>query len=406
MKVTTNPSIGILFIHSPQKRQNFHQKFYYCFTKERKETYSNTNAQTTLTFPTMCTNGSSKSSSNGGLVERKQNGKQQNNVNGTTSAVADSRATSKRQRGRGRKAVECLLGLSLPLLSTVKVQSNEPSCRVSWLIASTTAIYGILYAFLRHFNGFLQPSLITWVVTNPRKNETITNKQRAAASEWRSRLLAIFNALILIVGSALCFTEWVSTYVPESEGWVKTLPLECNNPDGCSCFVSYPVTYASLFVGYLQWDLCWLIWHRDTHPDVGAMIHHSIFIGVTQFVLSETFFRKPFAWLSLTELSTPFLHIRWILAATGNKTSSLYFWTSLGFALTFLSTRSIGYGLGLVDVWLNQASWGVISGLWWVVGGLHLAYLLNLFWSFKVGSALVRTIASSSKKGTNAQKQK
>ncbi len=336
-------------------------------------------------------------------MEQKKNGKQRNGKAATTSSGENSARTSKRQRGCAQKLIDCLFGISIPLWSTLSYQSNEPSCRVSWLIVSTMAIYAILYAFLRHFDSFLQPSLITWKVTNASENETITSKQRANASEWRSRLLAIFNALILIYGCALCFTEWVSTYVPESEGWVKTLPFECNYSDGngeCSCFISNPITFASLFVGYLQWDLCWLIWHRDTHPDVGAMIHHSIFIGVTQFVLSGTFFRKPFAWLSLTELSTPFLHVRWLLAATGNKTSNSYFMCSLGFALTFLSTRSIGYGLGLLDVWKNRESWGVIPGLWWVVAGLHLAYLLNLFWSFKVGSALVRTTAGSKQQKT------
>ena len=354
---------------------------------------------------TIIKDGNSQKASNGGLVEQTKNGKHRNgSVKRTTSSGAHSTRSSMRQRGREQKLVECLLGLSIPMWSTVSFQSNEPSCRLSWLIASTTAIYGIMYAFLRYYDRFLQPSLITWKVTKTSENETITGKQRANASEWRSRILAILNALILIYGSALCFTEWVSTYVPKSEGWVKTLPFECSNSGGngeCSCFTSHPVTFASLFVGYLQWDLCWLIWHRDTHPDIGAMIHHSIFIGVTQFVLSGTFFRKPFAWLSLTELSTPFLHMRWVLAATGNKTSNSYFLNSLGFALTFLSTRSIGYGLGLFDVWKNRESWGVISGLWWVVGGLHLAYLLNLFWSFKVGSALVRTIVGSKKQKSN-----
>ena len=325
--------------------------------------------------------------------------------NGTTSPKGRRATTSPTSisqknavRNKGRKLVECLLGISLPLWFTVSFQTNKPSCRISWLIASTTAVYGVLYTFLRHYNQFLQPHMSSWIVVNNSKNEN-SSKQLAAASEWRSRLLAIFNALVLIVSSLLCFTEWASTYVPESEGWVMTLPLQCDNEGNteCSCFVSHPNTFASLFVGYLQWDLCWLIWHRDTHPDVGSMIHHSIFIGVTHFVLSETYFRKPFAWLSLTELSTPFLHIRWILAATGNKTSGWYFWVSLGFALTFLSTRSIGYGLGLVDVWYNREAWEVVSSLWWVVAGLHLAYLLNLFWSFKVGSVLVRTIACGSK---------
>ena len=322
-----------------------------------------------------------------------------------------------------KKLAECVLGLSLPVLSTVYFQANEPFCRRSLLILSTMTIYGILYALLRYYKGFLQPSSSSWVIAAEKKQKAKTTTElnylivccatkskdnvaiAANVAEWRSRILAITNALILIVGSGFCFTEWISTYDPPSEGWVMTLPLQCSgNESTCSCFSSYPITFASLFVGYLQWDLCWLIWHRDTHHDVGTMIHHAIFIGVTQFVLSDTYFRKPFAWLSFTELSTPFLHFRWILAATGRKDDPFYFWSSLGFALTFLSTRTVGYGLGLIDVWRNRESWEKIPGLWGVVVGLHLAYLLNLFWSWKVGSALVRTLSKSINRGRSKRK--
>lgn len=367
----------------------------------------------------------------------KSNGKYHHhkNENGAAATAAAAAAitspkksmASERPSGASKlkKLAECLLGLSVPLWSTVSLQANETNCRTSVLIASTMAIYGIMYAILRHYKGFLQPASSSWLVAAAAAKKKKSDggdgdddgKQNcddaaiaaatAAAAEWRSRFLAIINALILIVGSALCFTEWVSTYEPASEGWVKTLPLECSNSskdNTCSCFTSYPLTFASLFVGYLQWDLCWLIWHRDTHYDVGSMIHHSVFIAVTQFVLLETYFRKPFAWLSFTELSTPFLHLRWILAATGMKENRLYFLASLGFALTFLSTRAVGYGLGLIDVWRNRESWGKIPGLWAVVGGLHLGYLLNLFWSIKVGSALVRTVFKRTKKEKPRQK--
>lgn len=291
-----------------------------------------------------------------------------------------------------RKVAECTLGVSLPLYCTFALQADETSCRTSRLIASTTFCYGMLYAIIWKSDGMFQPDLSSWVVsTTTCDKDEIASARLNAASEWRSRLLAIVNAVVVMGGSILCFLEW-STYLPESEGWVKTIDTSTH------CFASNPITFASLFVGYLQWDLCWLIWHRKTHPDVGSMIHHSIFIAVTHFVLWGTYFRKPFAWLSLTEFSTPFLHLRWLLAATNRKNEGLYFWISLGFAVTFLSTRTIGYGLGLLDVWRSFASWKVIRGLWGVVFGLHLAYLLNLFWSAKVGSALLRTLSSASSK--------
>lgn len=388
----------------------------------------------------MATNGHSKSCSDNGSSNKNNNNNDTTHTAATAKTTNTTTSTSTSTSRRTRiKLMECLLGIAMPLWWTISFQADTSSCRVSRLIASTTVVYGLLYAFLWHCDGFLQPKLSSWLVATTKiKNNNNTNDNNdnatitaAAASEWRSRLLAIANAVVLIFGSILCFTEWSSSYVPESEGWVKTttmMPLENNsnvdvhdNNDlnfnlDFNCFSSYPVTFASLFVGYLQWDLCWLIWHRDTHPDIGSMIHHTIFISVTHFVLQGFYFQKPFAWLSFTELSTPFLHARWLLAATGKKgddsasaspnsanknEASLYFLVSLGFAITFLSTRTVGYGLGLYDVWRSYEFWNEVVGLWGVVVGLHLAYILNLFWSVKVVSALVRAV---SKKGKGRQR--
>lgn len=190
------------------------------------------------------------------------------------------------------------------------------------------------------------------------------------------------NALLLIFGSLLCFLEW--PYNPVVEGWT-----------GPGRVWSHPVTFASLFVGFLQWDLCWLIWHRKstTNNDPSAMIHHVIFIAVTHYVLFGYFFKRPFAWLSLAELSTPFLNVRWFLAVSDRKDGMSYLLASLGFAVTFLATRVVGFTLGLYDLWQSYNLWKDSgTGLYGVVLGLHLAYILNLFWSTKVVSALQRAI--------------
>ena len=95
--------------------------------------------------------------------------------------------------------------------------------------------------------------------------------------------------MILIVGSALCFSEWPSylgneAFISEGHLW------------------SHPVTFASLFVGYLQWDLCWCLWHLHLTRDYASVVHHILFIAITHYVLWGWYFKKPFAWLSFTEL--------------------------------------------------------------------------------------------------------
>mmetsp|Transcript_22294 Transcript_22294/g.51068 ORF Transcript_22294/g.51068 Transcript_22294/m.51068 type:complete len:281 (-) Transcript_22294:31-873(-) len=252
---------------------------------------------------------------------------------------------------------------------------QEPQCAM--LVAATTLIYATTYAIIRK-TGLFQPS---W-------NSGPSSSGRDNAPGWRSRVLGSVNAVLLVFGSVLCFLEW--PYDPVAEGWT--------GPDRVW---SNPVTSASLFVGYLQWDLCWLIWHRKSaaNNDPGAIIHHSIFIAVTHYVLHGYFFKRPFAWLSMAELSTPFLNARWFLAASDRKDGVPYLLVSLGFSITFLATRVVGYTLGLYDLWQSYTLWkdsGI--GLHGVVLGLHMAYLLNLFWSTKVVSALQRAMRKRKKK--------
>lgn len=67
--------------------------------------------------------------------------------------------------------------------------------------------------------------------------------------------------------------------------------------------------FASLFVGYLQWDVVWMLLH--SYGALDELLHHLIFISITHYVLWGRYFARPFAWLSMTELSTPFLNERW-----------------------------------------------------------------------------------------------
>jgi len=315
--------------------------------------------------------------------------------------------TSEWLRRYGRKLVECLLVLSLPLRRAFH-EDNDRLCKVGQLAIATTVIYGLLYALLVRYQEFLQPPLSKWKAeehSNPKKDKENHQAALNSASAWRSRILSIANALILLIGSGLSFAEWNSRYNPESEGWVRSLPLSCDeNGNGtaadCSCFSSHAITFTYLFVGYLQWDLCWIVWHKGTHPDIGSIVHHGLFILIASCICdgSMIYFRKPVAWLTLTELSTPFLNVRWYLAATDQKDTKLYCCMSLLFAGTFLSTRAVGYGLGLVDVWSSRPFWVDVPRLRGVVAGLHLVYVLNLVWSYKVGSALVRAIPGNNNK--------
>ena len=84
---------------------------------------------------------------------------------------------------------------------------------------------------------------------------------------------------------------------------------------------------------------------------------------------------------------------------SNRKEGAAYTAASLLFALTFLSTRVLGYGLGIYDLWVNEALWANERwGLKAVVAGCHAGFALNLFWSRSVLAALGRAMSGKKEK--------
>ena len=256
--------------------------------------------------------------------------------------------------------------LNIEIIATVGVYAylvNLQIPKIAFIITSSTLLFTGLYGVLRQ-TRFLHPA----------------NKvEPHIEAEWRSRIIGTVHAIILTIGSALCFLEWRHLLEP-SHAW----HVPVRSPEN----EYHPVLFASVFVGYLQYDFLWLIYHRKKNFDAGSMIHHALYIAITHYVLHGYYFVRLFAWLSFCEVSTPFLHLRWFCAVSNKKDSKWYTIWSLLFAATFLFSRVLCYGFGLIDIWYHRSYWLPLPyGLYSVIAGVHLGYVLNLFWAVKVISA-------------------
>lgn len=256
--------------------------------------------------------------------------------------------------------------LNFEIIATVGVYAylvNLQIPKIAFIITSSTLLFTGLYGVLRQ-TRFLHPA----------------NKvEPHIEAEWRSRIIGTVHAIILTIGSALCFLEWRHLLDP-SHAW----HVPVRSPEN----EYHPVLFASVFVGYLQYDFLWLIYHRKKNFDAGSMIHHALYIAITHYVLHGYYFVRLFAWLSFCEVSTPFLHLRWFCAVSNKKDSKWYTIWSLLFAATFIFSRVLCYGFGLIDIWYHRSYWLPLPyGLYSVIAGVHLGYVLNLFWAVKVISA-------------------
>lgn len=84
-------------------------------------------------------------------------------------------------------------------------------------------------------------------------------------AEWRSRVVGFFHAVVLVIGSFFCFSEWPYS---GNDGWTVT------NPEA----YYYPEIFASIFAGYLQYDLLWLLKNKKDNFDFATLIHHVVYL--------------------------------------------------------------------------------------------------------------------------------
>ena len=104
----------------------------------------------------------------------------------------------------------------------------------------------------------------------------------------------------------------------------------------------------------------------------------------------------PFSWLTLGELSSVALNIRWFLINSGRGESVALQRTQLAFAGLFVVTRVIIYGVGLAHLFVHREALlsrdeatGVLAHvpaplLWLVLVLLVGGYGLNLLWMTKI----------------------
>lgn len=156
---------------------------------------------------------------------------------------------------------------------------------------------------------------------------------------------------------------------------------------------------AYLMAGYFVWDLVECIIHRDVHSR--AFIVHgllSLFAMVSYLVSPNGRMTGISAFMCLTELSTPLIHIRWFLLQTGAAGTRYFNIINASAAAVFLV-----YRLGIVPLvvlphlvveWLSgcpytakasmfrRVSFSVSCGLW---------VLLNAYWACRFARSISKS---------------
>lgn len=264
-----------------------------------------------------------------------------------------------------------------PTLMGIATFHQDPA--IALMITVSTAIFSFCYLAIKKYRLF-HPETCT--LTDPLE------------AEWRSRIVSMMHAIPLSIGSLMCFNEWDALiskhamnawHIPKSN--YHLLPGEPHH--------FWVIRCASFFLGYLQYDLMWMIFQKKAGQkyDVGMVVHHVLFIAITHYNLKYFVLAKTFAWLSFCEFSTPFLNMRWFYAVRSLKETKEYFLWSTMFMISFIAVRWIGYGLGIIDIWKHEDEWKLApTGSKFVLAGIHFAYILNILWGSMVFKSFLKNL--------------
>ena len=88
------------------------------------------------------------------------------------------------------------------------------------------------------------------------------------------------------------------------------------------------------------------------------------------------------------------------------RKEGLYDAVSVAFALTFLLTRVLGYGVGITHLWMQRALWlPEWRGLVLPIAGVHAGFGLNLFWGRTVFPNLIKATRKALKSSASAKQR-
>lgn len=117
----------------------------------------------------------------------------------------------------------------------------------------------------------------------------------------------------------------------------------------------------------------------------------------------------------ITEVSTPFINLRWFLATHKNTKGTLYFVNGLTFTLLFFIFRNVFQSWMMVTMFFPAVirdNYGIGSDtariilLWLLIAMYIMLAGLNFYWFSRMALGVHKAITGGSKKKTDEKKDK
>nr|GEY46366.1 transmembrane protein 56-B-like [Tanacetum cinerariifolium] len=206
--------------------------------------------------------------------------------------------------------------------------------------------------------------------------------------EWKNRGFSTFHALFTAVGS-LYFLVFSDVFDESNQ---KELIINRSSvPSDIVLGVS---------IGYFFTDLAMIIWTYPTLGGVEYFFHH----GLSLFAIIQSLISGQVQFYILivlfTEITTPFVNLRWYLDVANKKSSTLYMLNGLAMFVGWLFARIILFVYFFYHIYTH---FDQVKLVYYPMGFYTLLLipsaiaLMNLLWFWKITKGMIKTLTKSKK---------
>ncbi|CAH1417990.1 unnamed protein product [Lactuca virosa] len=191
--------------------------------------------------------------------------------------------------------------------------------------------------------------------------------------EWKNRGISTFHALFVAIASY--YFLFVSNLFDEHDQQEFIIYRSSASSN----------TILAMSLGYFLSDLTMIIWMYPTLGGPEYVFHHGLsMLGIIQSLICGQAQFYNFIVL-FSEITTPFVNIRWYLDVAGKKNSMFYLLNGVAVFVGWLAARVILFIFFFLHMFthldqVKQTYWTIFCSLLTIPSGLTI---MNLFWFWK-----------------------
>lgn len=203
--------------------------------------------------------------------------------------------------------------------------------------------------------------------------------------EWNNRGFSTFHALL--VASASLYFLLLSDEFDE-------------NSHGDSIVFSTSTLSDILFgisIGYFLSDLAMILWHFPALGGLEYLLHHGLSMYSIFLSLISGQARVYILMVLFTEMTTPFINLRWYLDVAGQKNSKLYTYNGIALFLGWLVARVILFIFFFVHMFIHfdQVKKMFPLCFYSLLVVPPVLTMMNLFWFWKIAKGMIKTLSKA-----------